>query len=160
DVTTLLKFGPNTLHAWVADGWYSGYIGFGLLTAIGTEHIGRYTYGKTPALMTQLEIEYTDGSRDTVVTDKSWQVAEGPFQQADLLMGEFYDARKEDDLTSPTLDTRHSTPVTRWEPAILASENGPVKATFYEFRNPGSAGRAATGGPTIEGREVDLGFQR
>src|SRR5262249_29670141 len=63
DVTTLLKFGPNTLHAWVADGWYSGYIGFGLLTAIGTEHIGRYTYGKTPALMTQLEIEYTDGSR-------------------------------------------------------------------------------------------------
>jgi alpha-L-rhamnosidase len=145
DVTTLLKSGPNTLHAWVADGWYSGYIGFGLLTGIGTEHIGRYTYGKTPALMAQLEIEYTDGSRDTVVTDKSWQVAEGPFQQADFLMGEFYDARKED----PT-----------WEPAILASENGPVKATFYEFRNSGSTGRAATGGPTIEGREVDLAFHR
>jgi len=108
----LLQSGTNLLEASVADGWYSGYLGFGLLTGIGTEHIGRYTYGKTPALMAQLEIEYTDGTRDTIVTDKSWQVAEGPIQQADLLMGEFYDARKE---SQPT----------EWEPAILASENGP-----------------------------------
>jgi alpha-L-rhamnosidase len=145
DVTTLLQSGTNLLHAWVADGWYSGYIGFGLLTGIGTEHSGRYTYGKTPALMAQLEIEYQDGSRDNIVTDKSWEVSDGPFQQADLLMGEFYDARKEE---------RPS-----WEPAILASENGPAKATFYDFQNPGSAGRAATG-PQIKGREVDLAFHR
>jgi Alpha-L-rhamnosidase N-terminal domain./Bacterial alpha-L-rhamnosidase. len=140
DVTSFLKSGTNLLHAWVADGWYSGYIGFGLLTGIGTEHIGRFTYGKSPALMAQLEIEYLDGSRDTVTTDKSWEVAEGPIQQADLLMGEFYDARKETNLT--------------WEPAILASENGPAKATFYEFQNtPGGNAR-------VEGREVDLGFHR
>ena len=63
DVTPLVKHGGNALGAWVADGWYSGYIGFGLLTSIGTEGIGRYTYGKTPALMAQLEIEYADGSR-------------------------------------------------------------------------------------------------
>src|ERR1043165_709711 len=95
DVTSLLKSGANTLHAWVADGWYAGYVGFGLLTGLGTEHIGRYTYGKTPAIMAQLEIEYTDGSREMIVTDKSWEVSEGPFVQADLLMGEFYDARRE-----------------------------------------------------------------
>jgi len=151
DVTPLLKSGPNTLHAWVADGWYSGYIGFGLLTGIGTEHIGRYTYGKTPALMTQLEIEYQDGSRDTIVTDTSWEVSDGPFQQADLLMGEFYDARKE-------ATGGASVPASRsgetWEPAILASENGPAKATFYEFRN------TADGKAKVEGREVDLGFHR
>jgi alpha-L-rhamnosidase len=146
DVTSLLQSCTNSLHAWVADGWYSGYLGFGLLIGIGTEHIGRYTYGKTPALMAQLEIEYLDGAREIVVTDKSWETAEGPIQQADLLMGEFYDARKEENLT--------------WEPAILASENGPTTATFYEFQNPVSAGRAATGGPTVEGREVDLGFHR
>src|SRR6266576_6219094 len=78
DVTELMRRGANALGAWVADGWYSGYIGFGLLTGLGTEHIGRYTYGKTPALMAQLEIEYIDGSRDSVITDGSWQVAEGP----------------------------------------------------------------------------------
>jgi alpha-L-rhamnosidase len=32
DVTTLVKPGANALGAWVADGWYSGYVGFGLLT--------------------------------------------------------------------------------------------------------------------------------
>jgi alpha-L-rhamnosidase len=140
DVTPLLKSGPNTVHAWVADGWYSGYIGFGLLTGIGTEHIGRYTYGKTPALMAQIEIEYADGTRETVITDKSWQVAEGPIQQADSLMGEFYDARKEENLT--------------WDTAILASENGPSKATFYEFQN------TPDGKAKVAGREVDLGFRR
>lgn len=140
DVTGLLQSGANNFYTWVADGWYSGYVGFGLLTGIGTEHIGRYTYGKTPAVMAQLEIEYNDGSRETIGTDKSWLVAEGPIQQADLLMGEFYDARKED-------------PV--WEPAILASENGPAKATFYEFQNPTAGGKLE-----VKGREVDLGFHR
>ena len=36
--------------------------------------IGRYTYGKTPALMAQLEIEYADGSRET---DRDRHVLEG-----------------------------------------------------------------------------------
>lgn len=155
DVTPLLKSGANTLHAWVADGWYSGYIGFGLLSGIGTEHIGRYTYGKTPALMTQLEIEYQDGSRDTIVTDKSWEVSDGPFQQADLLMGEFYDARREGGaVVGKGAGVGSASLVSGWEPAILASENGPAKSTFYEFRN------TPDGKAKVEGREVDLGFHR
>ncbi|HOS74690.1 MAG TPA: alpha-L-rhamnosidase N-terminal domain-containing protein, partial [Verrucomicrobiota bacterium] len=96
DVTALVKRGANALGAWVADGWYSGYIGFGLLTGIGTEAIGRYTYGKTPALQAQLEIEYADGSRQVVATDASWKVTgAGPIQEGDFLMGESYDARQE-----------------------------------------------------------------
>ena len=80
DVTPLVKAGENALGAWVADGWYSGYLGFGLLTGIGTEHIGRYTYGKTPALMAQLEIEYADGSRRR---GRHGQVLESDRQGAD-----------------------------------------------------------------------------
>src|SRR5437016_735838 len=96
DVTSAIKAGANAIGAWVADGWHSGYLGFGLLTGIGTEHIGRYSYGKTPAFMAQLEVEYSDGSSETVVTDPSWKVTgEGPIQEADFLMGEVYDARKE-----------------------------------------------------------------
>ena len=46
--------------------------------------------------MAQLEIEFDDGSKQTVVTDNSWKVTgDGPIQQSDFLMGEFYDARKE-----------------------------------------------------------------
>ncbi len=151
DVTRLVKNGANTLGAWVADGWYSGYIGFGLLTGIGTEKIGRYSYGKTPALMAQLEIEYTDGSRETIVTDKSWKVTgDGPVREGDFLMGEFYDARMENPGWSQA-----GFDAGKWEPAILARENGSVPATFYEFQNPASGNKVE-----VKGRPVDLGFRR
>jgi alpha-L-rhamnosidase len=152
DVTSLVRRGGNALGVWVADGWYSGYIGFGLLTGIGTEHVGRDTYGKTPALMAQLEIEYTDGSREIIPTDKSWKVTgDGPVREADFLMGEFYDARKETPgWAKPNFDDA------KWQPAILASENGSAPATFYEYQNPTNP----AAGPKIEGRPVDLGFKR
>ncbi len=151
DVTSQVRRGGNAIGAWLADGWYSGYIGFGLLTGIGTEKIGRYTYGKTPALMVQLEIEYTDGSRETVVTDKSWKVTgDGPIREGDFLMGEFYDARKETKgWTKAGFDD------SKWESAILASENGSTMATFYEFQNPASGKDVK-----VQGRPIDLGFKR
>src|SRR6266704_3520082 len=83
DVTSLLKNGANAIGAWVADGWYAGYVGFGYLTGLGTERIGRYMYGKTPAVMIQLELEYEDGSKELIVTDKGWKVSgDGPIQYA------------------------------------------------------------------------------
>ncbi len=150
DVTDLLQTGPNAIGAWVADGWYSGYIGFGLLTGIGTEATGRYTYGKTPAWMAQIEIEYKDGSREIVATDASWKVSgEGPIREADFLMGEYYDARRETSGWSrPGFDE------SKWEAAIPANGNGSVKATFYEWREPGPNEKLE-----IKGREVDLGFK-
>ncbi len=151
DVTKLVNAGKNAIGANLADGWYSGYVGFGLLTGMGTEKIGRYTYGKTPSLMVQLEVEYTDGTRQVIGTDKSWKVTgEGPTRQADLLMGEFYDARMEMPGWSKAGFDDSS-----WQAAILAEENGKQPATFYQARNPEGAG-----GPAIKGRKVDLGFKR
>lgn len=151
DVTALVNDGENSIGAIVADGWYSGYVGFGLLTGIGTESIGRYTYGKTPSLMAQLEIEYEDGSREIVGTDKTWKVtADGPIREADLLMGESYDARK---FMSGWSNTGFDD--SQWQNAILASENGPQPATFVEFRNP-----TKKGGPKKAKREIDLSFKR
>lgn len=151
DVTPLLVAGDNAFGAVVADGWYSGYLGFGLLTGIGTEQIGRYTYGKTPSWMGQLEIEYEDGSRDVIVTDRSWKVSgEGPIREADFLMGEFYDARRE----QPGWD-RPGFADRDWPDAVLAADNGHPQANFYEFQNP-----TAGGDPQIVPRPVDLGFQR
>ena len=152
DVTELLQTGENAIGAWVADGWYSGYVGFGLLTGIGTEKIGRYTYGKTPSVMAQLEIEYEDGSKETVGTDPTWKVTgDGPIRQADLLMGESYDARLETpDWSKPGFDDG------AWQAAILAQDDGDPTATFYEYRNPEKPGE----GPRIEGRKVGLGFKR
>ncbi|WP_146403779.1 glycoside hydrolase family 78 protein [Planctomycetes bacterium CA13] len=152
DVTDQVRLGENAIGAWVADGWYSGYVGFGLLTGIGTEKTGRATYGKTPSLMAQLEIEYSDGTREVVATDKSWKVTgEGPIQEADLLMGESYDARNEmSGWSTADFDDSH------WPQAIAAKDNGSITADFYQYRNPNGAGQ----GVTKVGTPCEFGFQK
>lgn len=152
DVTEMLKQGDNAIGAWVADGWYSGYVGFGLLTGIGTEQIGRYTYGKTPAVMAQIEIEFEDGSRTTIGTDESWRVTgEGPIREADMLMGEFYDATRE---TTGWTATGYDD--SNWQAAILAEDNGKPEADFYQYVNPTELGK----GPEKKSHVKDLSFKR
>lgn len=128
DVTDQVRSGGNALGAILTDGWYSGYVGYGLLVGYGPNRCGRYFYGKTPALRAQLELEYEDGSRETIGTDEAWRVtADGPIREADIQMGERYDARKELGAWSePGFD--HSS----WEEAIPADENGSVQAVNYD----------------------------
>ena len=85
DVTELLQSGENVIGAMLGDGWYAGHIGL----------VGTHVYGDKPHLFMQLEIEYKDGSSETIVTDSSWKWAMGPIVSSDMLMGETYDARKE-----------------------------------------------------------------
>lgn len=86
DLTKSLVKGENTLGAILGDGWYSGYVGFG--------H-NRDHYGKHTRVLGQLEIEYTDGTRETIATDGNWKASKGPIDYSDFLMGEHYDARME-----------------------------------------------------------------
>jgi alpha-L-rhamnosidase len=152
DVTSLMHSEDNAIGAWVADGWYSGYVGFGLLTGIGTEQIGRNTYGKTPSVLVQLELDYEDGTRQTIATEDSWRVtSNGPIRQADLLMGEFYDARLAvDDWSKSNYDQ------SSWEPVILAKNSPRNIAEFYQFANPDSAHQDVP----IVAEKRDLGFSQ
>jgi len=86
DVTDLLTKSGNTIGAILADGWYAGYLGFGKKR----EH-----YGSEPRLLVQLEIEYADGTSQTIATNESWKAAYGPIFESDFLMGETYDSRKQ-----------------------------------------------------------------
>ncbi|MDO4558546.1 MAG: family 78 glycoside hydrolase catalytic domain, partial [Planctomycetia bacterium] len=141
DVTERLREGGNAIGAVVVDGWYSGYVGYGLLCGYGPNRTGRYFYGKTPAMIAQLIVEYEDGSKETIVSDTSWKVSDdGPVREADIIMGEAYDARME----RPDWCT-YGYDDTGWENAITAQENGSTKAIFSD--NKGD-------------REVELGFQK
>ncbi|WP_106400940.1 glycoside hydrolase family 78 protein [Actinocorallia populi] len=85
DVTGLLSRGGNAIGAMLADGWYRGRVGFeGGRTAL---------YGDRTALIAQLEITYTDGTAERLVTDGRWRCASGPVIAASLYEGEKYDAR-------------------------------------------------------------------
>jgi len=91
DVGDLLENGENVLAATLGNGWYNPlplrmWGRFNLREAL--------TVGR-PRLLAQLEIEYEDGSRKTVVTDESWKTAEGPIIKNSVYLGETYDARRE-----------------------------------------------------------------
>jgi alpha-L-rhamnosidase len=49
----------------------------------------------TPRLIGRAEIRYTDGSRDVIVTDRSWRTALGPLVTDAWYSGADYDARRE-----------------------------------------------------------------
>ena len=86
DVTSSIHQGANMVGAILGDGWYSGYVGFSRR---------RDNYGEQPELRLQLNIEYADGTRQTIGTDNSWRATTGAIHYSDMLQGEFYDARKE-----------------------------------------------------------------
>ncbi|NCW27741.1 MAG: alpha-L-rhamnosidase [Verrucomicrobia bacterium] len=86
DVTKLLRPGPNRIGAILGDGWYCGYL------YCKRE---RNFYGKHPQLLARLEVELPNGQRMAVVTDRTWELRNGPILSADLYNGETYDARKE-----------------------------------------------------------------
>lgn len=84
DVTDLLRAGVNELTFMLADGWYRGSVGaWGL----------RNQYGTETKLLCQLEMEYENGRKQTVVSDDSWSWSnDGPIRFADNKDGEVVDA--------------------------------------------------------------------
>ncbi|MET8513668.1 alpha-L-rhamnosidase [Streptomyces sp. NPDC005077] len=85
DVTKLVRAGANALGVTVATGWYAGNVGM----------FGPHQYGERPAFLAQLEVTYTDGSTERVLSGTEWRAAIGPVTSADIMSGEEYDARLE-----------------------------------------------------------------
>ena len=84
DVTAQLRPGSNALGALLGDGWYASVLAY-----TGR----RYYYGGYPRLLVQLEVDYADGTRETVASDGSWRAGYGAVRHADLMQGTEYDAR-------------------------------------------------------------------
>jgi alpha-L-rhamnosidase len=85
DVSTLLRAGENVLTAEVADGWWSGYLGF-----TGT----RGQFGELPVLRGVLTAECEDGSRHVLRTGRDWRGRFGRVVAADLQRGQVLDLRR------------------------------------------------------------------
>ena len=86
DVTDLIRAGAkNAVGAQLSGGWWTGPIGA--------------TWVRRPArccLLLRLDLELRDGSRQTVVTDSTWQATnDGPIRRAGIYYGEEYDATRE-----------------------------------------------------------------
>jgi alpha-L-rhamnosidase len=88
DVTDQVRAGANVVEAIVADGWWSGHVGY------DPSRPARH-YGLAPAYLAQLVLDFADGSRRVIATGDGWAAGDGAIRAADLLMGEFVDARRE-----------------------------------------------------------------
>jgi alpha-L-rhamnosidase len=83
----MIKSGENTIKAVVGQGYYSGFAGYNRFA---------HVYGEQNSFIGRIEIEYTDGTSNAIVTDEEWEIAEcEPVIFADYLQGEYYDARLE-----------------------------------------------------------------
>src|SRR5215469_14245060 len=96
DVTKLVAGGKNVLAVMLGNGMYN---------VQRTELPGvpprgqRYTkfagsFG-APKLIAQLDVRYSDGSTQTIITDTGWKVDRGPVMFDSTYGGEDYDARRE-----------------------------------------------------------------
>ena len=116
DVTGLLAE-ENKIELRLADGWFRGSV-----AAYGVTNV----FGTQTSAMAQLEITYADGSKQTVVTDDSWQWSDdGPIRFADLKDGEVYDASMK-----PSYSGKAKVVTAPKDAVIAASDN--VPATEHE----------------------------
>lgn len=122
DVTDLLKQGNNAIGVTIGNGWYRGYLAWD-----GNKN----SWGSDLSLLLQLDITYSDGSKESVVSDGSWKSSTGSIVDAEIYNGEIIDSRKEktgwsnvgfnDGDWSPVNEKNYSKSV------LLATQNEPVK---------------------------------
>lgn len=89
DVTELLKPGKNCWGIWLGNKTFKP--SFNELL----QPLREYQTGNRPSVCGQLEIVYTDGQKEIILTDLSWKTIPGPIMQNNLYEGEHFDARAE-----------------------------------------------------------------
>jgi alpha-L-rhamnosidase len=86
DVTEYLKTGGNAFGIMLGNGWFNPYKKWWSWRM--------QWFGSKRAIM-QMNLEYTDGSSETISTDKSWKASTGPVTYSCIYDGEEYDANLE-----------------------------------------------------------------
>ena len=88
DITSFIREGANAVAVTLGNGWY-----------------------KLRALLLQLNVEFEDGTKTSVVSDASWKAADGPIFEDSIYNGESYDARRKRPAgNGPALMTRTGPP--------------------------------------------------
>ncbi|RYY62757.1 MAG: alpha-L-rhamnosidase [Chitinophagaceae bacterium] len=84
DVTALLGKGTNSIGVILGNGWYRGSLGWG--------QDNRNRWGNTLALLCQVEVIFTDGSKMVIGSDDTWKTGGGSVQENEIYHGETINA--------------------------------------------------------------------
>jgi alpha-L-rhamnosidase len=131
DVTDLLADGENVLSAQLADGWACGRIGLSQVVPNGGL---RGFYHRRPRWLALLRIENSDGSIQTLVSDRHWRCStRGPIRAADIIIGQDVDQRAaQPGWDRPGFDDGGWDPVTaepRADGELVPQPNEPIRVT-------------------------------
>ncbi len=83
DVTSMLNVNANAVGVILGNGWYNQR----------DRTIEGNMWYDVPKMILQIEIEYSDGTKEILCSDKSWKTATGPILHDAIFTGEVYDAR-------------------------------------------------------------------
>lgn len=89
DVTSMLVSGKNAVGVMLGSGWYRGIIGY-MKKAFDIN-----VYGRDIALILQIDIQYTDGTKESIYSDSSWKSSTGDVLYSEIFHGEIVDANLE-----------------------------------------------------------------
>ncbi|MFA6128950.1 MAG: glycoside hydrolase family 78 protein [Bacteroidales bacterium] len=153
DLTRILKKGDNAIGVMLGNGWYKGDLGWSKTSNL---------YGNQTGVLAQLAVEYTDGSKALVVTDKTWKFNNGPVLMSEIYHGEIYDARLEiPNWSSPSFVDKN------WKPVVvrdyhkknLAAQSGPPVRRMAEL-SPISIFQAPNGDTLLDMGQNMVGWIR
>lgn len=85
DVTDQLKRGKNALGVILGNGWYN-------MHTTDTWEFYKAPWRAKPTVLCRLEIEFKDGTKETIISDSTWKVSSGPIVFDGIRNGETYDA--------------------------------------------------------------------
>ena len=91
DVTSQLATGNNCVGMVLGNGWYNPLP----MKFWGRRNIREALPVGEPKFIMQLNIEFSDGTRQEIVSDDGWKATAGPILRNNIYLGEKYDARKE-----------------------------------------------------------------
>jgi alpha-L-rhamnosidase len=151
DVTSLLAQGGNAIGVALGNGWYRGYL-------VWKNH--HEIYGKTLALLFQLQIKYADGTSEIIGSGNSWKSSTAAVRYSELYHGETYDARQEQPgWSSPKFDDAKWSGVTikNYDNKILLStHNETVKS--HETLHPIKIIKTPAGETVLDFGQNMVGF--
>ena len=106
DVTGMVTSGRNAIAAVLGDGWFASPLSWDGV---------HFSLLPVTSFIAQLELEYSDGTLDTIGTDQTWKASASAILQSGIYSGETYDARLEQ-----TGWTKSGFSDEAWEPASFA----------------------------------------
>lgn len=148
DISSFLNpKGKNAIGVEIGEGWYAGRLGF--------RRGKRFFYGEDMAVLAQLEVDFGDESRWTLVSDESWGCFQSAIVSSGIYDGEVYDHREDFEWTDPNISMATKVASTfdiktlAWPSAQLILPDAPP-VRVVETREPEKIFRSKSGKTIID----------